>query len=513
MGRFELLDLQLTYHGLLRGFGFLLATYWFTWIVYARVFHPLARFPGPFWASVSRAWIVRSVIRGNPHETQRLLHAKYGRIVRIAPNELAISDPEAIKTIYGVNSGFTKTDFYLAFRAPYTRYPDHFTSTDEKVHAQRRRIVNGVYNMQSILQSEPYVNKCTDVLLQKFGDFADSKSSIDLLEWARMYAYDVIGELYFSKMFGLMKANGDQLGIMKSTDTLIPAMAISAVMPSYLRSFFMFIGVLFAETRKALSALDGLATTADSAVKSHVQASSEPDDTTIRRTDIISKVFNIHKDQGEKLDFQIDDVKLEAFGGYFAGSDTTAIHLSTTLYHILRNPGVYAALNSEITQATSRGELSVPYISYHEASKLPYLSACIKEGARLHPSVALTMPRQVPSKGCDISGQWIPGGVHVGINPTVVQLDRTVFGDDAEEYNPDRWLKPDADKMNKYILQFGAGSRMCMGKNISLCEIYKVIPELLRSYRLELLSPEKNLETSGFWFYKPVPMHIRVYRK
>ncbi|CAI7666032.1 unnamed protein product [Penicillium manginii] len=511
MGNFELFDRKLTLYDLLYSLGILLATYWTGWIVYTRVFHPLARFPGPFWASVSRAWIVRSVIRGNPHETQRLLHARYGHIVRIAPNELSISDPEAIKIIYGVNSGFIKSDFYLAFRAPYTRYPDHFTSTDEKVHAQRRRIVNGVYTMQSILQSEPYVNKCTEVLLQQLEDVADAKASIDLLEWTRMYAYDVIGELYFSKMFGLMKARGDHLGIMKSTDTLIPAMAISAVMPSYLRSFFMFIGVLFAETRKALSALDDLATAADSAVQSHVQASSS-DDSVIRRTDIISKVFNIHRDQGEKLDFQIDDVKLEAFGGYFAGSDTTAIHLSTTLYYILKNPGVYAALNNEIVQATRRGELSFP-ISYHEASKLPYLSACIKEGARLHPSVALTMPRKVPSDGRSISGQWIPGGVRVGINPTVVQLDKTVFGDDAKEYNPDRWLKPDADKMNKYILQFGAGSRMCMGKNISLCELYKVIPELLRSYRLELSSPEKDLETSGFWFYKPAPMHIRVYRK
>jgi cytochrome P450 len=119
----------------------------------------------------------------------------------------------------------------------------------------------------------------------------------------------------------------------------------------------------------------------------------------------------------------------------------------------LKNPGIYAALNNEIVQATQRGELSFPHVSYHEASKLPYLSACIKEGARLHPSVALTMPRKVPSNGCSISGQWIPGGVRVGINPTVVQLDKTVFGDDAEEYNPDRWLKPDADKMNKYILQ------------------------------------------------------------
>jgi hypothetical protein len=48
---------------------------------------------------------------------------------------------------------------------------------------------------------------------------------------------------------------------------------------------------------------------------------------------------------------------------------------------------------------------------------------------------------------------------------------------------------------------------------ISLCELYKVIPELLRSYRLELSSPEKDLETSGFWFYEPAPMHARVCRK
>jgi hypothetical protein len=79
MGNFEIFG-KLTFYGLLHGLGLLLATYWIGWIVYTRVFHPLARFPGPFWASVSRAWIVRSVIRGNPHETQRLLHAKYGAI-------------------------------------------------------------------------------------------------------------------------------------------------------------------------------------------------------------------------------------------------------------------------------------------------------------------------------------------------------------------------------------------------------------------------------------------------
>jgi hypothetical protein len=100
------------------------------WILYARLFHPFAEHPGPFLASVSRSWITWRVIRGDLEKSQRELHAKYGspylasccnsreakllnstlagHIIRIAPNEVSISDPAAIKAIYSVNSGFTK---------------------------------------------------------------------------------------------------------------------------------------------------------------------------------------------------------------------------------------------------------------------------------------------------------------------------------------------------------------------------------------------------------------------
>ena len=73
-----------------------------------RYLSPLRRFPGPFWASVTRWWLVRSIFRGDHEKTMRSLHAKYGPVIRITPFEVAISDPEAIKTIYGHTSGFTK---------------------------------------------------------------------------------------------------------------------------------------------------------------------------------------------------------------------------------------------------------------------------------------------------------------------------------------------------------------------------------------------------------------------
>lgn len=124
-----------------------------------------------------------------------------------------------------------------------------------------------------------------------------------------------------------MKAKRDHHGIMESTDTLMPAMTMSAVMPTYLRSLFMFLGVLFPETRKALVALDGLAHAADSAVKEHVQESTQSEDTASRRSDVISKVFNIYQQQGEKVDFQMADVKARGFWGTVSRQDHCFSHM------------------------------------------------------------------------------------------------------------------------------------------------------------------------------------------
>jgi hypothetical protein len=77
-------------------------------IVKRRCLSPLRRFPGPFWASVTRWWLVREIFRGDHEKNMLRLHARYGPIVRISPFEVAISDPDAIKVIYGHTSGFIK---------------------------------------------------------------------------------------------------------------------------------------------------------------------------------------------------------------------------------------------------------------------------------------------------------------------------------------------------------------------------------------------------------------------
>lgn len=142
---------------------------------------------------------------------------------------------------------------------------------------------------------------------------------------------------------------------------------------------------------------------------------------------------------------------------------------------------------------------------------------------RLNPRVGLGMPREVPSCGVTINGCYIPEKYIFGMNPAVVQYDTHWFGPDAEQYNPDRWLGADGEHMEKAMLHFGYGTRICLGKNVSLSidlftlhtkvdfhlqivisELYKLVPQLLREFHLRPANPARELESRNYWFKKVI---------
>ena len=165
-----------------------LVAYWILWVIYARTLHPLANIPGPYLASISRLWVIRRLPSGDMDHVQRQLHAKHGYLVRIAPNEVACSWPDAIRTIYPMQGPLTKTDFYPVWgNSTFSKYPDNFSGTDEKVHSSRRRIVNHVYSLSNVLKSEQYIDRCSSVFMERLGGFADAGQAFDLGHWLQMY--------------------------------------------------------------------------------------------------------------------------------------------------------------------------------------------------------------------------------------------------------------------------------------------------------------------------------------
>ena len=199
----------------------------------------------------------------------------------------------------------------------------------------------------------------------------------------------------------------------------------------------------------------------------------------------------------------------------FAGSDTTGISLTAVMFQLLKHPDKLHKLRQEIGEAERLGTISSP-ITFAESQKLPYLRAVIKDGLRLHPATGLPLWRQVPKDGAVICGQHFPAGVNVGINAWVAHRNESVFPD-AETFLPERWTESSKEQlleMESYFMAFGMGSRTCLGKNISLLEMNKVLPELLRRFDFELVDPNvESLESSNRWFVKQHGFLVQIHRR
>lgn len=70
-----------------------------TTATWRRFFSPLKHVPGPFWASITRLWHVKIIIDGNQNEHLKWAHEKHGQFVRMAPNEVSITHPDAVKKL------------------------------------------------------------------------------------------------------------------------------------------------------------------------------------------------------------------------------------------------------------------------------------------------------------------------------------------------------------------------------------------------------------------------------
>ncbi|KPM40754.1 hypothetical protein AK830_g5821 [Neonectria ditissima] len=324
--------------------------------------------------------------------------------------------------------------------------------------------------MSNIVRAEEGIDLCTEMFMNRMAEVADTDQVIDISKWVQMYAFDVIGQLFFSRMFGFMKDRGDYRGYIRSLDLLLPTIATSCVLPAYLRPLFLLVGAMVPRIYKALGSLKEIEEASKSCVAERQQLIDSGDNS--EKKDILSSLFEIVHEKGEKADFGTTEVQVEVYVALFAGSDTTAAAISSILYHLMGNPAAYHKLKEEINEATKSGQLSFPNVRYNEAMKLPYLVACCKEGMRMHPSVGFTLPRNVPKGGRKISGEWFVEGVKVGINAAVIHRDKTVFGDDADFFNPDRWLQGDTVDMDRCMFQFGGGSRTCIGKNMVVWTCY-----------------------------------------
>lgn len=197
----------------------------------------LWRVPGPWLRSISvipRMW---SIYATHSHIYDIELHKKYGKVVRVAPNTLCVSDTSQINQIYGITTKFVKSGFYSlseVFDENGELMPDPFILKDKELHTRMKRNAANAYSLNALVQMEPYVDDVIKTLLKTLHSYAIEGTVCNIGDIAKNYAMDAVTSITFGKNFNYME-KGDSLKFFKGLDIFTDYMAIASF--SYLSAF------------------------------------------------------------------------------------------------------------------------------------------------------------------------------------------------------------------------------------------------------------------------------------
>lgn len=130
-----------------------------------------------------------------------------------------MSSPEAARTLLSAGKRFFKTRFYGVFPPP--ENPDIFTETREDVHAVKKRVANVPYSMAAMQQLGGFVDDTVGVLVGKMEEHLreGGKGKVfDLGDYLHYFAFDVLGEVAFSRSFGFLAEGKDVDGAIATID-------------------------------------------------------------------------------------------------------------------------------------------------------------------------------------------------------------------------------------------------------------------------------------------------------
>ncbi|KAI2613415.1 cytochrome P450 [Hypoxylon sp. NC1633] len=494
---------------------------------YKRYASPLREYPGPFLASISRLWKVYSTATEHTHVDHMELHRKYGPIVRIAPDELSFSSPSVARNILSAGKRFYKTDFYSVFPPP--EHPDIFTEIREDVHAMKKKVANVPYSMAAMRQLSPFIDDTIDLLVSRLDQFCPDTAIpgfqqqglpgrnpiVNLGDWLHYFAFDVLGEVAFGRSFGFLAAGFDKENAIRTIDSSQKYNGIVGQIPEIdclLRRNPLWKMI------PALNPENALVTRiAREEMKKRRPFEVERDGkgaSSDGREDLLSSLIKGHLK--DKTKFHEGDIFAVAHGAIFAGSDSTASTMQSFFWSALSVPRVIAQLVDEVDMAVREGRIPAQgNIQWTEAQNLPYFQACLKESMRMRPAVGVNIARYVPPEGIDVEGRHLPGGTRLALNGWVLHRDKATFGEDADFYRPERWLEDpeNAKVMERYMFQFGGGAHVCIGRNLALLEINKVIPRLLRDFNFELAYPGRPLKAKATFFVVQEGLEVFISRK
>ncbi|KAF2098821.1 cytochrome P450 [Rhizodiscina lignyota] len=456
-------------------------------VIYNLYFHPLSRFPGPLLHRAKRLTYVIRFNQGKLSLDLLKLHAKYGPVVRIAPNELAFEDPDAFKDVYGRRTGIappademTKPDesYHIKGEAR------SIMSEGREKHALLRRQLASGFSERAMREQEPIIGGYIDLLIRRLREYCVDRDSVDpatgmqamkemnMTSWYAWTTFDVIGDLAFGEPFGCLER--------AKYDPWVAAIG-KAVRFSAVVLGVKFLGYEFV-LRPLLRMMNKYRREHNRLCMEKLQRRAEM---TTERPDLIEGLLKKRKDWG----LDINQLMQNSSNLIIAGSETTATALTGVTYLLLKNPDALRKVVDEVRSSfTSEEEITLLSVS-----SLTYMLACLNEALRLYPPIAVGLPRIVPKGGAVVAGVFVPEDSTVSVwHWAVYHSDKLWTKPFA--FRPERFLhdpKYANDKLDA-LQPFSVGPRNCLGRNLAYAEMRLILARILYNFDMQLANEDED---------------------
>nr|CDJ82292.1 Cytochrome P450 domain containing protein [Haemonchus contortus] len=385
-----------------------------------------------------------------------------------------------------------------------------------------RAISSPAFSSGSLKKIRPTVESSVLALMEFFEKKADKKA-FDIYPFYKEFTMDVICRIAMGQQDSEMFKNKKKVATIDSIfrrNLRQPIFLLASMVPAlrtHLRSFFMAtapfrqskIPALFKVIYKTID--ERIEKRAQNAAKGVV--AQEP-------TDFIDLFLDARAEQDfdnnaefSKLGVQVakhltrEEIAAQCFVFLLAGFDTTATSLAFVTYLLAKNPRVQQILQEEIDQHSDSET-----INYETLSSMKYLDSVMKESLRIYPLAIIANSRRC-MKSTTLGPLKVEEGEFVMVDTMSLHFDRNLWGNDAEEFRPERWTES-TERSSAAFLSFGLGPRQCLGMRLAHMEEKLVLAHLLRRYDIVATDDtEEELKIRGSLTFAPETVTVQLQRR
>ncbi|PIA49824.1 hypothetical protein AQUCO_01300516v1 [Aquilegia coerulea] len=425
---------------------------------------------------------------------QTYLSRKYRNYRLITPthSDIYTADPVNVEYILKTNfSNYTKGQYNYGIMKDL--FGDGIFAVDGEKWRHQRKLASYEFSTKVLRDfSSAVFRKNAAKLVAKISEVASFNKPVDLQDLLMKSTLDSIFKVGFGIELNSLSGT-DEFGnqFTKAFDDSNVIVYWRFVDPFWKLKRFLNIGAE-ASLKKNIQIIDDFVF---QAIRSKREQMKSENGNKVKE-DILSRfIIESANDPEHMTDRYLRDIILNFI---IAGKDTSANTLTWFFYMLCKNPLIQEKVSQEVREATNVEDATsinrfAERLTEEALDKMQYLHAALSETLRLYPAVP------VDGKSSE-DDDVLPNGLKVkkgdGMNYMPYAMGRMtyIWGEDAEEFRPERWIENGMFRPESYFkfTAFQAGPRICLGKEFAYRQMKILASILLHFFKFKLVDQKKE---------------------